>query len=70
MFATYHVLLSNLPSFWFDPKMLSMYGCGITRVNSLYVAARTASPSTATKILAGLEGLKLSKYYICFNNIR
>ena len=60
-FTLLHTILSLVPSFWFEPKIIAQYGIGVIQIPSLYLAARTSSPSTVAKQLYALEGLHLSK---------
>jgi hypothetical protein len=57
----FHTILSLVPSFWFEPKIMAQYGIGVVRIPSLYLAGRTSSPSTCAKQLYTLTALHLSK---------
>jgi len=57
----FYLLLTWLPSFWFDPAMLQEYGFGILRLNEKQIQAKIFSNKTIGIARSALEEANLSK---------
>ena len=64
----YHTILSLIPNFWFDPKMLAKYRTAVIRLPQYYLSACLGSLSNVGTTLGYLEHLQLDNtsvhYYL------
>lgn len=50
-----------LPDFWYDPRVLSVYGCAILRVDQRQIEARTLNNNTISKAMGVLKAVNLGR---------